>query len=162
MGSIQETRKLFTPLQVGDMKLSHRVIMSPLTRVRSPGGIPPPLVAEYYFQRASPGGLLISEGTLPSFMVIIPSYNLSLLTIQAGNLLDVPGIYTPEHIRAWKVVTSAVHAKGGYIFCQLWHVRSLLPSSNLTHITGGPFCHLLPTPRSPTPLLLGHQRQFQK
>jgi len=60
--------KLFTPLQIGTMHLTHRIIMSPLTRTRSPGGIPKPFVAEYYAQRATPGGLLISEGTMPSFM----------------------------------------------------------------------------------------------
>lgn len=69
MGSIQESRKLFTPLKVGDMQLSHRVVMSPLTRNRCPDGNPTSTVAEYYAQRATPGGLLISEGTLPSFMV---------------------------------------------------------------------------------------------
>lgn len=69
MGSTQETRKLFTPLKVGDMSLSHRIIMSPLTRIRCPGGLPTPLVAEYYAQRATNGGLLIAEGTHPSMMV---------------------------------------------------------------------------------------------
>jgi N-ethylmaleimide reductase len=107
MGSNNQP-KLFTPLRVGDMHLAHRIIMSPLTRARSPCGIPTELVAEYYAQRATPGGLLISEGTMTSMM--------------AGNLLNVPGIFTPEQIRAWKVVTQAVHAKGGFIACQLWHV----------------------------------------
>jgi N-ethylmaleimide reductase len=72
MGSIQETRKLFTPLQVGDINLSHRIIMSPLTRTRCPGGLPTPLVAEYYAQRATTGGFIVSEGTHPSFMVCSP------------------------------------------------------------------------------------------
>ncbi|KAH8821337.1 NADH-flavin oxidoreductase/NADH oxidase [Xylogone sp. PMI_703] len=110
MGSIEtpSTSKLFTPLKIGDMMLSHRVIMGPLTRARSPAGIPTPLVAEMYAQRATPGGLIISEGVLPSVM--------------GGNMFNVPGIYTPEQVRAWRVVTDAVHAKGGYIFCQLWHV----------------------------------------
>ncbi len=65
--------KLFTPLNVGNMQLAHRVIMSPLTRSRCPGGFPTPLVAEYYAQRATQGGMIISEGMHPSFMVSIPS-----------------------------------------------------------------------------------------
>jgi hypothetical protein len=67
-----ESRKLFTPLQVGNMSLSHRVVMCPLTRTRCPNSLPTPLVAEYYSQRATPGGLLISEGVMPSFMVLFP------------------------------------------------------------------------------------------
>jgi len=131
MGSIQETRKLFSPLNVGDMNLSHRIIMSPLTRTRCPGSLPTPLVAEYYAQRTTPGGLIISEGTHPSFMVcsFLDSFvflrtRTDNLTMQAGNFHNVPGIYTPEHIRAWEVVTDAVHEKGGYMACQLWHVSS--------------------------------------
>jgi 2,4-dienoyl-CoA reductase-like NADH-dependent reductase (Old Yellow Enzyme family) len=64
-----ESRKLFTPLQVGNMSLSHRIVMCPLTRTRCPNGFPTPRVAEYYSQRATLGGLLISEGVMPSFMV---------------------------------------------------------------------------------------------
>lgn len=76
MGSIttipdrsKTTPKLFTPLQIGNMHLKHRIIMSPLTRVRCPGGLPTELVAEYYAQRATEGGLIIGEGCHPSFMV---------------------------------------------------------------------------------------------
>ncbi|RDW89765.1 NADH-flavin oxidoreductase oxidase [Coleophoma cylindrospora] len=91
--------------------------MSPLTRIRCPGGIPSPLVAEYYAQRATMGGLIISEGMHPSFM--------------GGNLLNVPSMYSPEHVRAWKVVTDAVHARGGYMVCQLWHVGRFATSHTL-------------------------------
>lgn len=69
MGSLPDSRKLFTPLRIGTMHLSHRIIMSPLTRKRCPAGIPTPLVAEYYAQRATQGGLIISEGMHPSVMV---------------------------------------------------------------------------------------------
>jgi hypothetical protein len=72
MGSIQETRKLFTPLRIGNMQLSHRIIMAPITRKRCPAGIPGRWVAEYYAQRATKGGLLISEGMMPSVMVRPP------------------------------------------------------------------------------------------
>jgi 2,4-dienoyl-CoA reductase-like NADH-dependent reductase (Old Yellow Enzyme family) len=78
-----ESRKLFTPLQVGNMGLSHRIVMCPLTRTRCPNSLPTPLVAEYYSQRATSGGLLISEGVMPSFMVLFPSLSpvLTSLTI---------------------------------------------------------------------------------
>ncbi|KAF2102337.1 NADH-flavin oxidoreductase/NADH oxidase [Rhizodiscina lignyota] len=111
---------LFAPLKVGNMLLAHRVVMSPLTRSRSPAGIPLPELAElYYSQRASPGGLIISEGCHPSVI---------LTTFQGGSYDGVPGIYTPEQVRAWKKITDAVHEKGGYIFCQLWHTgRTALP-----------------------------------
>ncbi|KAE9366722.1 FMN-linked oxidoreductase [Stipitochalara longipes BDJ] len=105
--SAPDTRKLFSPLRIGNMHLSHRIIMAPLTRKRCPAGIPGPFVAEYYAQRATQGGLLISEGMMVSVM--------------GGNMHGIPGMYTPEHIRGWKVVTNAVHAKGAYMACQLWH-----------------------------------------
>jgi N-ethylmaleimide reductase len=65
----QDAATLFTPLRIGRILLNHRVIMSPLTRGRSPAVIPTDLSVEYYSQRATPGGLLISEGTHPSLMV---------------------------------------------------------------------------------------------
>lgn len=68
MGSNQAP-KIFEPLLVGDMELSHRIVMSPLTRIRCVGSVPNELVAEYYAQRATRGGLIISEGTHPSIMV---------------------------------------------------------------------------------------------
>jgi N-ethylmaleimide reductase len=69
MGSIQEPRKLFTPLKVGDLTLAHRIVHSPTTRVRANGDVPSDLMVEYYSQRATPRGLLIGEGTMPSLMV---------------------------------------------------------------------------------------------
>ena len=82
-----------------------------MTRCRSPGGVPNDLNRKYYTQRASAGGLLITEGTLISPM--------------AGSYPAVPGIYTSEQVSAWKAVTDSVHAKGGFIYCQLWHVGRL-------------------------------------
>ena len=117
--------KLFSPLQVGDMKLSHRIVMSPLTRIRCLGSLPNELVAEYYAQRATPGGLIIGEGTHPSIMVCSCHQILRLMLtiyVQGGNFLNVPGIFTQEHIQAWKLVTDAVHAEGAFMVCQLWHV----------------------------------------
>ncbi|ORY98190.1 hypothetical protein BCR43DRAFT_546972 [Syncephalastrum racemosum] len=103
------TSKLFQPIQLGNHKLQHRVVLAPLTRLRaSPTAVPSPLMAEYYKQRSTPGGLLITEATL-----ISPT---------AGGYVGAPGIYTDEQSEAWKPVTEAVHAKGGIIFMQLWHV----------------------------------------
>ncbi|KAF2171220.1 hypothetical protein M409DRAFT_18337 [Zasmidium cellare ATCC 36951] len=110
MGSLPPpTRKLFTPIQIGTLTLSNRIIMAPLTRFRaSDTHTILPLAAEYYAQRARayPGTLLISEAC-----VIHPS---------AGGNANVPGIYNAEQIAAWKAVTDAVHKEGGYMYCQLW------------------------------------------
>jgi N-ethylmaleimide reductase len=101
--------KLFTPTQVGPYKLSHRVVMAPLTRMRSdPGDIPSDLMVEYYTQRASKGGLIISEATPVS--------------TRGNGYAGAPGIYSDIQIPGWQRVTDAVHAKSGRIFQQLWHV----------------------------------------
>jgi N-ethylmaleimide reductase len=102
--------KLFTPVQVGPMVLSHRIVMAPLTRMRSeqPGDIPGDLMVEYYAQRASEGGLIISEATT--------------VALAGRGYLGAPGIYNDAHIAGWKKVTDAVHARGGRMFLQLWHV----------------------------------------
>ncbi|MGB5737419.1 MAG: alkene reductase [Thiohalocapsa sp.] len=99
---------LFTPIQVGELSLPNRIILAPLTRSRAgqPGDVPTPLMAEYYAQRAS-AGLIISEAT-------------NISEIATGYALT-PGIYTPEQIAGWRLVTDAVHAKGGRILLQLWH-----------------------------------------
>ncbi|KII91971.1 hypothetical protein PLICRDRAFT_154156 [Plicaturopsis crispa FD-325 SS-3] len=100
--------KLFQPTTVGELKLAHRVVLAPLTRFRATAAhVPGDLAEEYYAQRAStPGTLLITEAT-----VISP---------QAAGLPNVPGIYSEEQISAWKTITDAVHAKGSYIYVQLW------------------------------------------
>jgi len=98
---------LFDPVQAGDLKLANRIVMAPLTRNRSPNAIPPDLAATYYAQRAS-AGLLITEATAISH--------------QGQGYADVPGLYGTEQLDAWKRVTDAVHAKGGKIVVQLWHV----------------------------------------
>ena len=101
--------KLFTPTEVGPYRLSHRVVMAPLTRMRSdPGDIPSDLMVEYYTQRASDGGLIVSEATPVS--------------TRGNGYAGAPGIYSDTQIAGWRRVTDAVHAKGGRIFQQLWHV----------------------------------------
>jgi N-ethylmaleimide reductase len=108
--SDEPVKTLFSPIRVGPLTLSHRIVMAPLTRLRSkvPGDIPVDLMAEYYRQRASEGGLIISEGTTVS--------------IGGRGYLGAPGIYSEEQVLGWRRVTEAVHTKGGYIFLQLWHV----------------------------------------
>jgi N-ethylmaleimide reductase len=98
---------LFDQAQFGDLTLANRIVMAPLTRSRSVGLLPGPSAVEYYRQRAS-AGLLISEGTQ--------------ITRQGQGYLDTPGIHSKEQIAAWKKVTDAVHAEGGKIAVQLWHV----------------------------------------
>ncbi|SEE57473.1 alkene reductase [Pseudomonas kilonensis] len=99
---------LFTPYTLGDLTLSNRVVLAPLTRNRAGQGfVPSEFAATYYSQRAS-AGLLISEA--------------SQISQQGQGYQDTPGIYTRAQIDGWRTVTEAVHAKGGRIFLQLWHV----------------------------------------
>lgn len=99
---------LFASYDLGGLTLANRFVMAPLTRNRAaPGLLPSEHAAEYYSQRAG-AGLIITEATQVSK--------------QAQGYQDTPGLYTPEQIAAWRVVTDAVHAKGGRIFAQLWHV----------------------------------------
>jgi len=108
---------LFSPLKVGPYQLSHRVVMAPLTRMRAERDsfAPRSLNAEYYGQRATPGGLIIAEAS-------------PVTTVGRGNPAT-PGIYTDAQIRGWRAVVDAVHAKGGLIFLQLWHVGRVSHSS---------------------------------
>src|ERR1700722_2732652 len=108
---------LFSPLQIGPYQLRHRVVMAPLTRMRAekPSLAPRPLNMEYYRQRATPGGLIIAEAT-------------PVMATGHGNP-GVPGIYTQAQIKGWRAVADAVHAKGGLIFLQLWHVGRVSHSS---------------------------------
>lgn len=98
---------LFDPIQAGDLHLANRIAMAPLTRNRSPRAVPRDITATYYAQRAS-AGLLITEGTA--------------ITHQGQGYSDVPGLYGTEQLDGWKRVTQAVHARGGKIVTQLWHV----------------------------------------
>ena len=102
---------MFSPLQVGAMHLANRVVMAPLTRNRAPGAVPNALMVTYYAQRADPkngAGLIITEATAISH--------------QGQGYADVPGIWSAEQVAGWRKVTDAVHAAGGKIVVQLWHV----------------------------------------
>ncbi|KAM7515325.1 hypothetical protein LguiA_004908 [Lonicera macranthoides] len=99
---------LLTPYQMGKFKLSHRIVLAPLTRQRSYNNVPQPHAILYYSQRTTKGGLLIAEATGVSDT--------------AQGYPDTPGIWTKEQVEAWKPIVDAVHAKGGIFFCQIWHV----------------------------------------
>lgn len=99
---------LFSPVTMGALQLKNRIVMAPLTRSRAgSAGIPGPMNADYYTQRAS-AGLIITEAT-----------NISQ---QGRGYAFTPGIYNDEQVAGWRLVTDAVHAAGGKIICQLWHV----------------------------------------
>ncbi len=101
-----ETRNLFAPVRLGDIDLKNRIAMAPMTRNRSPGGVPTELNAQYYGQRGT-AGLIITEGTTPD----------------AGGrgYIDIPGLYDAAQVAGWRRVTDAVHAKRGRIVVQLMH-----------------------------------------
>jgi len=100
---------LLSPFQLGRFSLSHRVVMAPLTRCRSYGCVPQPShAALYYSQRATPGGLLIAEATG--------------IDETCNGYPHTPGIWTSEQVEAWKPIVKAVHDKGAFFFCQIWHV----------------------------------------
>lgn len=99
---------LFQSYTMGSLTLANRIVMAPLTRSRAASGdVPTPLMSIYYAQRAS-AGLIISEA--------------SQISPQGKGYIQTPGIYSAEQIAGWKLVTDAVHAKGGKIVIQLWHV----------------------------------------
>ena len=100
---------LFDPIRLGDLDLPNRIIMAPLTRTRATpdGRVPTPLMAQQYAQRAT-AGLIVAEATSVEAMGV--GYE------------RTPGIWSDEQTEGWKAVTQAVHAKGGRIFLQLWHV----------------------------------------
>ncbi|KAL2945135.1 12-oxophytodienoate reductase 3 [Bienertia sinuspersici] len=107
MASNEGNPTLFSPYKLGKLSLSHRVVLAPMTRCRAINEMPNNALKEYYVQRSTPGGFLITEGTL-----ISPT---------APGFPHCPGIYTDEQVEAWKKVVDGVHAKGAAIYCQLWH-----------------------------------------
>ena len=100
--------KLFDPCRFGDITTASRIVMAPLTRDRAgPAQVPTEMMATYYTQRAS-AGLIITEATQ--------------ISPEGQGYLDTPGIYSPAQVAGWRRVTDAVHAAGGKIVIQLWHV----------------------------------------
>ncbi|KAJ7439987.1 NADH:flavin oxidoreductase/NADH oxidase [Mycena latifolia] len=145
--------KLFQPTNIGDNELSHRVVLAPTTRYRADANnVPLPHVVEHYEQRAStPGSLLITESTV--------------IALRAGGHKNAPGIWSDAQILAWKTITERVHAKGSYIYMQLWsmgraaHVDTLaaegLPyvSASGVPLNGGP---------APRPLTIAEIQEYVK
>ncbi|KAK8857031.1 OYE2-NADPH dehydrogenase (old yellow enzyme) isoform 1 [Apiospora arundinis] len=138
MGSLADPRagsRLFEPIKIanGNITLKHRVILAPLTRNRgtplnkestpeNPNRlwVPNDVMKEYYSQRATDGGLIVTEGLPPS--------------LEGNGMPGVPGIFLPEQAEGWKSIADAVHAKGGYIYAQLWHSGR----ANIPQMTGTP------------------------
>lgn len=124
-----EASKVFTPLTIGNgaITLSHRIVLAPLTRNRAlplnpnptpenPNRIwyPDELMKEYYLQRTTPGGLLITEGIPPN--------------LEGNGMPGVPGLFHPAQVKGWKSIVDAVHEKGGFIYAQLWNAgRASVP-----------------------------------
>jgi 2,4-dienoyl-CoA reductase-like NADH-dependent reductase (Old Yellow Enzyme family) len=107
---------LFSSLKLGKNELKHRVVLAPLTRMRANSdAVPNDLMKEYYSQRATDGGLLITEGTF--------------IHRRAGSYPNIPGIYSKDQITEWKKITDAVHAKGGVIFVQISHLGRAAPAA---------------------------------
>ena len=116
MTAVDTKSKLFEELKVGAYTLPNRVVMAPMTRNRAtmPGNVPNDLIAKYYEQRAS-AALIITEATQ--------------ISADAVGYPATPGVYSEEQIAAWKKTTDAVHANGGRIFLQLWHVGRISHTS---------------------------------
>lgn len=111
------TSKLFEPYRMGNITLSNRLVMNPMTRCRADAsGTPQPLMAEYYGQRAS-AGLIVSEGIAPS--------------ANGKGYARIPGLWSGEQVQAWKPIVNAVHAKGGKIFAQLMHTGRVSHPANM-------------------------------
>jgi N-ethylmaleimide reductase len=108
---------LSSPYRLGRFELRNRAVMSPLTRSRAIGNVPGELQATYYGQRAGDAGLLITEGTSPS-----PN---------GLGYPRIPGLFEPEHVRGWRLVTDEVHIRGGRIFVQLMHTGRVAHQGNL-------------------------------
>src|ERR1700677_4350702 len=107
---------LYSPTKLGTFTLQNHLVTSPMTRSRAIGNVPNDLMVEYYKQRAT-AGLIITEGTSPS-----PN---------GLGYPRIPGLYNPAQVKGWKLVTDAVHAKGGKIFVQLMHTGRVTAAGNL-------------------------------
>ena len=139
---------LLDPCPAGDLKLATRIVMAPLTRNRAPGALANARMAAYYRQRANPAtgaGLIITEATAISH--------------QGQGYADVPGIWSAEQVAAWKQVTDAVHAEGGKIVMQLWHVGRVSHTS-LQPDGAAPVAPSAITAKTKTVLLVDGQPQF--
>ncbi|KAA1467027.1 NADH:flavin oxidoreductase/NADH oxidase [Dentipellis sp. KUC8613] len=143
---MSSSSKLFQSLQVGDITLQNRIVLAPLTRYRANDAHEPQAIAaEYYSQRAStPGTLLVTEATF--------------IAAEAGGYRNVPGIWSETQVSQWKKIVDGVHAKGSFIFLQLWALGRLAEPDVLTdegnypYVSSGnvPVDDTLPAPQSLT------------
>ncbi|KAG2112105.1 hypothetical protein DEU56DRAFT_874389 [Suillus clintonianus] len=133
------TSALFSPIRVGNLNLQHRVVLSPLTRLRAHADhVPSPHASAYYSQRGStPGTLLVTEATY--------------ISQKAGGHRHAPGIYTDAHLEGWKKVTDAVHEKGSFIFLQLWALGRLADPAVLATENNSPYVGVSPIPLAGKP-----------
>ena len=139
---------LFEPCQVGAMHLASRIVMAPLTRNRAPGALANARMATYYRQRANPvtgAGLIVTEATAISH--------------QGQGYADVPGIWSEAQVASWKQVTDGVHAEGGKIVMQLWHVGRVSHTS-LQPGGAAPVAPSAITAKTKTVLLVDGQAKF--
>ncbi len=139
---------LFDPYTAGALRLASRIVMAPLTRNRAPGGLANARMATYYRQRANPvtgAGLIITEATA--------------ISQQGQGYADVPGIWSEAQVTSWKQVTDAVHAEGGKIVMQLWHVGRVSHTS-LQPGGAAPVAPSAITAKTKTVLLVNGQAQF--
>ena len=110
---------LFDPVRLGAVELQNRIVMAPLTRTRAaPGRVPNQLMRQYYCQRAD-AGLILTEATSVS--------------PQGVGYYNTPGVWSHAQVEGWRMVTEAVHKRGGKIFLQLWHVGRV---SDPEHLNG--------------------------
>ncbi|KAL3843652.1 hypothetical protein ACJIZ3_001055 [Penstemon smallii] len=121
--SSNDLTPLLTLYRMGKFDLSHRIVLAPLSRNRSYNNVPQPHAALYYSQRATKGGLLIAEGTGVSHT--------------AQGFPHAPGIWTKEHVEAWKPIVDAVHQKGGIFFLQILHVGRLSTNDSISSTDKG-------------------------
>ncbi|PBK63884.1 NADH:flavin oxidoreductase/NADH oxidase [Armillaria solidipes] len=150
--------KLFQPINIGYLTLNHRIVLAPLMRFKSSekGHVPyTSVMREYYSQRASdPGTFLITESTL--------------IAQKAGVYKSLPGIWTQEQIDAWKEITDAVHAKGSFIFCQLWaqgraaDISDLKDEDPSLELVAPSAIKLSYAPETPRPLTLDEIHEYPK
>lgn len=138
MQRIENGDPLLSPVTLGALDLANRIVMAPLTRMRSrqPGDVPQAINVEYYDQRASRGGLIITEATD--------------ISEQARGYPGVPGVYSADQIAGWRQITEAVHAKGGLIVLQIWH------TGRISHPTMQPGEALPVAPSAVVPAGLRH------
>lgn len=117
-----ESRNLFTPVRIGAVELSNRIVMAPMTRSRAGDGLAPTEMSATYYQQRATAGLIVTEA--------------SQVSPRGIGYVGTPGIHTDAQVDGWRLVTGAVHARGGKIFLQLWHVGrishpSLQPNGEL-------------------------------